>query len=295
MQDVKAATRNKRQNARGDFVGIVSPDFRPALDAKRLSAAREKQPQIIVNLRGSRNSRTRVARGIFLPNGHRRSDAGDFVDIRFFHALEKLARVSGQRFDITALAFGVNGVEGERGFAGAADAGDHGNALCGISTLMFLRLWTRAPRTQIDSCSGRTSVVAWVISLVAKSKPRQRVSSALPKLQIILPLSKRSKRGVVGTTSRLLAEGDLADATLHFQVYRRGGFAIGIVYIGVYIVLQTVDVGGADAAGSVSNDTDIFRKADVGLSNAAFNIGGQVGLAVSGDVDIHLEIGRAHV
>ena len=129
MQDVKAATRNKRQNARRDLVGIVSPDFHPALDAKRLPAARKKQPQIIVNLRGSRNSRTRVARGIFLPNGHRGSDAGNLVDIRLFHALQKLARVSGQRLDVAALAFGVNGVEGEGGFAGAADAGDHGNGV----------------------------------------------------------------------------------------------------------------------------------------------------------------------
>src|SRR2546421_12180673 len=67
-------------------------------------------------------------------------------------------------------------------------------ALCGISTPIFLRLWTRAPRTRIDSCSGRTSVVAWVISLVAKSEPRQRVLNTLPKLQIIRPLSKRGKR-----------------------------------------------------------------------------------------------------
>src|SRR5439155_3255876 len=67
-------------------------------------------------------------------------------------------------------------------------------ALCGISTLIFLRLWTRAPRTQMDSCSGRTSVVAWVLSLVAKGKPRQRVLGALPKLQIIRLLSKRGKR-----------------------------------------------------------------------------------------------------
>src|SRR5713101_6813794 len=41
-------------------------------------------------------------------------------------------------------------------------------ALCGISTLIFFRLWTRAPRTRMDSCSVRTSVGAWVISLVAK-------------------------------------------------------------------------------------------------------------------------------
>src|SRR5438093_13459367 len=69
-------------------------------------------------------------------------------------------------------------------------------ALCGISTLIFFRLWTRAPRTQMDSCAVRTSMGAWVISLVAKGKPRQRVSSALPKLQIILPMSKRGKRRI---------------------------------------------------------------------------------------------------
>src|ERR1700747_1552771 len=67
-------------------------------------------------------------------------------------------------------------------------------ALCGISTLMFLRLWTRAPRTRMDSCSGRTFEVSRVISLVVKGKPRQRVLRALPKLQIIRPLSKRGKR-----------------------------------------------------------------------------------------------------
>src|ERR1700674_5964343 len=71
-------------------------------------------------------------------------------------------------------------------------------ALWGISTLIFLRLWTRAPRTRMDSCSGGISVVAWVISLVAKGKPRQRVSSALPKLQIIRLLSKRGKRRIRG-------------------------------------------------------------------------------------------------
>src|SRR5260370_22941840 len=59
---------------------------------------------------------------------------------------------------------------------------------------MFLRLWTRAPRTRMVSCSERTSVVSLVICLVAKGKPRQRVSSAQPKLEIIRPLSKLGKR-----------------------------------------------------------------------------------------------------
>src|SRR5712664_3797231 len=69
-------------------------------------------------------------------------------------------------------------------------------ALCGIATLMFLRLWTRAPQTRMDSCSCGTAVVAWVISFVAKGKPRQRVSNVLPKLQIIRLLSKWGKRRI---------------------------------------------------------------------------------------------------
>src|SRR3979409_1800145 len=110
-------------------------------------------------------------------------------------------------------------------------------ALCGISTLMFLRLWTRAPRTRMDSCSGRISVVAWVISLVAKGQLRQRVSSALPKLQIIRPLSKRGKRRICGANSRLLGEGDRAVSAFHFEVNRHMGFSIGVVGVGIPVVL----------------------------------------------------------
>src|SRR6266581_5626960 len=150
-------------------------------------------------------------------------------------------------------------------------------ALCGISTLIFLRLWTRAPRTRMDSCSGRTSEVAWVISLVAKGKPRQRVWSPLPKLQIIRPPSKRGKRphlcGIAKANSRLLGEGDLADSAFHFQVNGRGRFSISIVGVGVSIVLQTAHVDGADTAGSMSNDPDVFRQANVGLPHATLNVG----------------------
>src|SRR6266404_1768941 len=81
-------------------------------------------------------------------------------------------------------------------------------ALWGISKLMFLRLWTRAPRTRIDSCSGRTFEAAWVISLVAKGKPRQRVSRSLPKLQIIRPLSKRGKPRCCGPDRSITMTSD---------------------------------------------------------------------------------------
>ena len=53
-------------------------------------------------------------------------DAVDLVDVGLFHALQKLARVGGERFDVAPLALGVDGVEGERRLARARDAGDHG-------------------------------------------------------------------------------------------------------------------------------------------------------------------------
>ncbi len=53
------------------------------------------------------------------------------VDVGLLDALEELAGVGGERFDVAALAFGVDGVEGERGFARAADAADDGEGVVG--------------------------------------------------------------------------------------------------------------------------------------------------------------------
>ena len=51
------------------------------------------------------------------------------IDVRPLHLVEKLPRVGGERFDVAALAFGVNSVECERGFAGAGKSGDHGQGV----------------------------------------------------------------------------------------------------------------------------------------------------------------------
>src|SRR5260370_37117796 len=68
VQNVKPPPRRERQNARRNFVRIVSANARPAFNAKRLPAARKEQPQIIVNLRRRRPVRSRIPRSIFLPN-----------------------------------------------------------------------------------------------------------------------------------------------------------------------------------------------------------------------------------
>ncbi len=129
VQNVKAPARCERQNARRNFVRTVAPHFRPAFDAKSQPAARKKQPQVIVNFRRRCHVRTRIARGIFLANGYCGRDPGDFVHVRFFHALQKLAGIRGQRFHVAALALRINGVERKRRFSRAADAGNHGNGV----------------------------------------------------------------------------------------------------------------------------------------------------------------------
>ncbi len=129
IHNVKPAAGADAENFCGDFVGRVFFHFGAALDTESLAAAREEEAEVIVNFGSGGNGGARVACGIFLPNGHGRSDAGDFVDVGLFHALEKLARVGGEGFDVAALALGVDGVEGQGRFAGAADAADDGNGV----------------------------------------------------------------------------------------------------------------------------------------------------------------------
>ncbi|MNN85669.1 hypothetical protein D3C81_2029880 [compost metagenome] len=62
-------------------------------------------------------------------NGGRQ--AFDQVDVRFFHQLQKLARISRQRFDVTTLAFRIERIEGQGRLAGAGQAGDHDQLVAG--------------------------------------------------------------------------------------------------------------------------------------------------------------------
>src|SRR6266853_1520583 len=87
---------------------------------------------------------------------------------------------------------------------------------------------------------------------------------------------------------RLHVQGDLADAAFHFQVNGRRRLSICIVGVGIAIVFQSMHIDGADTAGRMCDDTDVFRKADVGLAHPAFNVRGQIRFAVTGEVDIHL-------
>src|SRR5580658_3608360 len=90
------------------------------------STARPEEAHVVVDFGGGRDGRARIARGVLLLDGDGGRESVDVVDIGLLDALEELTGVGGERFDVTALAFGVDGIEGERGFPRARDAGDDG-------------------------------------------------------------------------------------------------------------------------------------------------------------------------
>src|SRR5208283_4780575 len=112
-----------------DLLHALLRDFAAAVVAERMPDARKQQAQVVVNLGDSANRRARIARGGFLLDRDGRRQAFDRIDVGFLHLLEELARVGRQRFDVTALALGVNRVEGERGLAGAREPGDYDQAI----------------------------------------------------------------------------------------------------------------------------------------------------------------------
>ena len=57
-------------------------------------------------------------------DGNRGRDASDLVHTRLVHAVEELSHVRAEGFDVTALPFGVNGLESETRLSAAARAGD---------------------------------------------------------------------------------------------------------------------------------------------------------------------------
>src|SRR5690606_35497009 len=72
-----------------------------------------------------------VAPRRLLRDGNGRGEPPDHVDVGLLHDAQELTGVRGERLDVTALAFGVDGVEGQRGLAGAREAGDDDEAIAG--------------------------------------------------------------------------------------------------------------------------------------------------------------------
>ena len=105
-----------RQQLLGGALGGVLADHRRASPAMQGGGAGEQQFQMIINLRHRAHGRARRAYGIGLVDRNSRRDALDAVDLGLVHAVQKLARIGREGFDVAALPLGVERVEDERRF-----------------------------------------------------------------------------------------------------------------------------------------------------------------------------------
>src|SRR6267142_1331083 len=124
------------------------------------------------------------------------------------------------------------------------------SALCGISTLTFFRLCTRAPRMRKNSCCSR---MGGMVSFVAKGKPRQRAFRTLPKLQSIRLRWDPSKSGLKVLKGKnrgglLLLQPDAPDSPVDRDMNRGSRFAIRLIHILSVFFLQAVRVNRTQPA-----------------------------------------------
>ena len=116
-----------RARTRGSyFVDRVALDDAVADDAVDGSAARVEEAHVVVDLGRCCDSRARVAGRVLLLDGDGGREAVDHVYVGLLDAFEELPCVGGQRLDVAALAFSIDGVEGERGFARTGNSRNDG-------------------------------------------------------------------------------------------------------------------------------------------------------------------------
>src|SRR2546423_10431888 len=97
----------------GDRLRGFRTNLASATRTKRFRDARPEKFQIIVDLRHRPDSRARRFDRIRLLDGDGWRDPANIVHSRLVHAVEELPHVRTERFDVTALAFSVNGLERE--------------------------------------------------------------------------------------------------------------------------------------------------------------------------------------
>ena len=125
-QDHEAGPLRKLHDLIDDLLGALAGDRAAAHVAMGVTDTRPQQPQVVVDLGDRADRRARVARRRLLIDRDRGRQPLDRVDVRLVHLPQELARVSGQRLHVAALALGVDRVERERRLARPRKARDHG-------------------------------------------------------------------------------------------------------------------------------------------------------------------------
>ena len=119
---VEARAFRQREDRCGDFVYGVAAYQAVAVDAVDGAAAGVEKSHVIIDFRRRGHGGAGISGGVFLLDGDGWSEAVDEVNVWFFNTFQELAGVGAERFDVAALALGVDGVEGEGTLAGAGDA-----------------------------------------------------------------------------------------------------------------------------------------------------------------------------
>jgi hypothetical protein len=123
-----------------DLAAAQRADLPAALDAVLLADFRVKQTQIVIDLGDRRDGRILSALAEPLLDGDRGGNAGEQIDVRLRHDLQKLARVCGKAVDVTPLAFRVDDVEGQRGLSRPAETGDDDELITGNLEVNILEI-----------------------------------------------------------------------------------------------------------------------------------------------------------
>src|SRR5205814_5012893 len=98
-------------------------NFAAAAGTERARRPSPKQFQEIVDLCDRANARARRFYGVRLFDRDRWRDSANVIDQRLVHALEELSHVRTEGFDVTALPFGIDGVESQRRLSTSARPG----------------------------------------------------------------------------------------------------------------------------------------------------------------------------
>src|SRR5258708_5493688 len=164
------------------------------------------------------------------------------------------------------------------------------SALCGISTLTFLRLCTRAPRMRNTSCCSR---MGGMVSFVAKGKPRQRAFRTLPKLQSIRLQWDPSKSGLKVLKGKnrdglLLLQPDASDSAVDRKMNRRRRFSIRLIHILPVFFLQTVRVNRTQPSVDNRHHAHIPGQTDRRFAHPVLYVRLQILRARAGQIHVRL-------
>ena len=123
--------RRPAEHGLGDLRGALPRDRRAVVGAVRHPDPRPEETEVVVDLGDGADGGSGVLPRALLLDRDGRREPLDRVHIRLFHQAEELPRVGRQRFDVSPLPLGVDGVEGERRLPRAGQPGDHGQLVAG--------------------------------------------------------------------------------------------------------------------------------------------------------------------